>query len=222
MTPLKELDAPDIAEELVDQHPQLEDAITLATTLHEGQRRGPRMGREAPPYIEHPLRVSARLARAGVTDLPVLSAAVLHDTVEDCEARLAQLAGCAQTREAVLQFLGAEFGKATASVVHLLTNPETGGYLQPVKDAVSKDPRALLVKTSDWLDNAGSLHHTPKLAPRLSVKYRPLTEILLEQLDAQHVEVQQLLHGRLDELRKRVLRAGFRLEVLSRRQHPSQ
>lgn len=215
--PLKELDAPEIATELLTAHPQLRSAINLATHLHAGQHRGPRRGHAAPPYIEHPLRVAARLSRAGVTDTVALNSAVLHDTVEDCEIRIAQLADGEPCRETSLQFVEAEFGAATAEVVGLLTNSKTESYLDHVTRSVQQNPRALLDKTSDWLDNAGSLHHTPKLAPRRCKKYRPLTAVFLEEWDRQYEDLQLLLNGNYDVIRSSILRAGFRLEVLTQR-----
>lgn len=213
MKPLKELNAPEIAAELRAAHPQLGPAIDLATYLHEGQCRGPRLGQESPPYIEHPLRVAARLSRAGVTDTVLLTSAILHDTVEDCGDRFSKLTLKPASRKTSLLFLQQEFDLETAGVVRLLTT--SGPYFQHVTSSVRKDPRALLGKTSDWLDNAGSLHHSPLLAPSRVPKYRPLTSVFLEECDRQYEAVQTLLNGNFDILRGSILRAGFRLELLS-------
>lgn len=55
-------------------------AIRFATKAHEGQlRKG-----TTRPYVLHPLEVGSIVAR--ITDDPeIISAAVLHDTVEDCD-----------------------------------------------------------------------------------------------------------------------------------------
>lgn len=57
----------------------LNKAIILATSAHDGQFRK----HSKLPFIVHPLEVMSMLYRIGVTDEEVLSAAVLHDTLED-------------------------------------------------------------------------------------------------------------------------------------------
>jgi guanosine-3',5'-bis(diphosphate) 3'-pyrophosphohydrolase len=57
-------------------------ALHYAATQHRHQRR---KDAEASPYINHPIALLHILAvEAGVTDLDVLVAAVLHDVLEDC------------------------------------------------------------------------------------------------------------------------------------------
>ena len=64
-------------------------AVAFAAERHRGQRR---KGAEASPYINHPIAVAATLASvAGVRDLDVLIAALLHDTVEDTETTADEL-----------------------------------------------------------------------------------------------------------------------------------
>lgn len=61
-------------------------ALHFAADMHRDQRR---KDPDASPYINHPICVAQILADiGGVDDLDVLSAAVLHDTVEDTEATL--------------------------------------------------------------------------------------------------------------------------------------
>jgi len=56
-------------------------ALTFGAYKHRNQRRK----NGDIPYINHPIEVADILAKAGVTDYEVLSAAVLHDTVEDTD-----------------------------------------------------------------------------------------------------------------------------------------
>lgn len=58
-------------------------ALQLATALHHGQRR-----EAGGPYIYHPIRVTQNLWRLGIREEYILAAALLHDTLEDCDARL--------------------------------------------------------------------------------------------------------------------------------------
>lgn len=58
----------------------VERAIEFATKAHEGQvRKG-----TTRPYIIHPLEVG-RIVSTLTDDEEIISAAILHDTVEDCE-----------------------------------------------------------------------------------------------------------------------------------------
>jgi guanosine-3',5'-bis(diphosphate) 3'-pyrophosphohydrolase len=58
-------------------------ALKFAAHKHSRQRR---KDLEATPYINHPIEVAEVLSRiGGVTELPTLQAAILHDTIEDTE-----------------------------------------------------------------------------------------------------------------------------------------
>ena len=60
---------------------QLTKAIEFANECHKGQSRK----HNGLPYITHPLSVMNLLIEIGVYDKDILSAAVLHDVVEDCD-----------------------------------------------------------------------------------------------------------------------------------------
>ena len=64
-------------------------AIEFASRKHSTQRR---KGKDASPYINHPIAVTHLLAdTGGITDLVTLMAAVLHDTIEDTETTASEL-----------------------------------------------------------------------------------------------------------------------------------
>lgn len=57
-------------------------AASFSAQKHKHQRR---KGEHGEPYINHPLEVANLLANiGGVTNIDILMAAILHDTVEDC------------------------------------------------------------------------------------------------------------------------------------------
>ena len=60
--------------------PDLLNAIYFAAVAHGTQKR---KGKDALPYIQHPLDVMNRLAQGGTIDLDALKAAVCHDVLED-------------------------------------------------------------------------------------------------------------------------------------------
>jgi (p)ppGpp synthase/HD superfamily hydrolase len=64
----------------------IQRAIAFATKAHDGQLRKGTMR----PYILHPLEVGVIVARM-TEDEEIISAAILHDTIEDCEGVTAQM-----------------------------------------------------------------------------------------------------------------------------------
>lgn len=76
----------------------IDRAIEFATKAHEGQvRKGTKR-----PYIVHPIEVGDIVATM-TTDEEIISAAILHDTIEDCEGVTKEmLAECFSVRVAYL------------------------------------------------------------------------------------------------------------------------
>lgn len=184
--PLKDYDSVSLAEMLrvvfTKRYPiadvqRLGDAIQMASYLHRNDvRRGSRGKHTNPAYIEHPLRVTLRMATTfEVQDTDVLIGGILHDTVEDHPFEFADFEGSSiSTVERVargyaLNFIGQHFGYRVASIVEDVSNPilEEGTskadkvklYQNHVFDVTSRSPEALILKFSDFIDNAGSLHH---------------------------------------------------------------
>ncbi|UVG35242.1 SpoT-like ppGpp synthesis/degradation protein [Microbacterium phage Cece] len=157
---------------------RLDDAIQVASYLHRNDvRRGARGSHTKPAYIEHPLRVAVRLFKYfGVTDPDVLIAAVLHDTVEDhpfefqgFESVIGSGEDEKEARGRALDFISRHIGFRVAYLVDQVSNPITPPglskpervkrYQKHVEHIVEFDSRSMLIKISDWVDNAGSLHH---------------------------------------------------------------
>ena len=77
----------------------IDKAIAFATKAHEGQlRKGTNL-----PYILHPMEVGMIVSRM-TDDNEVIAAAVLHDTVEDCDG-------------VSLEMIREEFGEKVARIV---------------------------------------------------------------------------------------------------------
>ena len=74
----------------------LRRATGFAAWKHDGQLR---KGEGNTPYVHHPIEVTAILAEVGeITDLDVLQAALLHDTIEDTETTAEELESLFTTR----------------------------------------------------------------------------------------------------------------------------
>jgi guanosine-3',5'-bis(diphosphate) 3'-pyrophosphohydrolase len=71
------------------EHLQLLKALSFAADKHRFQRR---KDTEETPYINHPIRVALTLADiGGETNIDLLTAAVLHDTIEDTQTTAAEI-----------------------------------------------------------------------------------------------------------------------------------
>lgn len=210
--PLKEMDASLLTVTLLREAERLgiRDVISAATSyaayFHQGQTRRNRANFPRTPYIEHPLRNTIRIIRWGYDDVDTLVASIFHDSVEDCAERMRSVAASEGSYSApsqlysdrfvAFEWLRTSFGTVATRTVDLVTNPidmegdfEYGKHL--VTD-VLPDPRATIVKASDFMDNPGSLIHQvdadkPERILRLVDKYEPNVP-LIEQALIEHGE----------------------------------
>jgi GTP pyrophosphokinase len=127
----------------------IERAYVVAERAHEGQLR-----RSGEAYITHPVAVAQILADLGIGTKTV-SAALLHDTVEDTDYTLDQLR--------------ADFGDEIAMLVDGVTKLDKVKYgdstqaetVRKMIVAMSKDIRVLIIKLADRLHNARTWGFVP-------------------------------------------------------------
>ena len=124
-------------------------ALAFAAHKHRDQRR---KDAEASPYINHPIALADVLVNeGGVTDLEVLCAAVLHDTVEDT----------ATTHEELVN----EFGSRIARIVAEVTDDKTLSKEERKRLQVAHAPalsrEAKLVKLADKICNLRDVASRP-------------------------------------------------------------
>jgi len=194
-----------------DQLLELEHAIDVASTVHQGQKR-----KSGEPYIIHPLAVAATLIEWGM-DIDSVLAGVLHDTVEDTDLTLEQLE--------------ATFGKDVAFLVDGVTKvsqarsgmqdlteylPQTKDNLSKLLIAIGQDVRVIIIKLADRLHNLQTLQHMPrekqtKIARESLEVFAPMADRLgmgrvrmqIEELAFSYLDpkefkrLQHLLHKRL-------------------------
>lgn len=136
-------------------------ALVLRAAVYaaHAHRRQTRKGPQGHPYIEHPLMVAQTLAASGVEDPVVLAAALLHDTIEDCE----------KTKEEIAQV----FGEEVAVLVAEVTDPEElrgddndmALKAQRKQAQVDKGPKysegACLIKLADKASNVRDIREHP-------------------------------------------------------------
>ena len=127
-------------------------AYKLARTAHAGQYR-----LSGEPYVIHPLAVAITLAEIRA-DLESITAALLHDVVEDCDITIEEVAE--------------KFGPDVALLVSGLTKIEKVKYLSKTDVQaenyrkmffhMSEDVRVLLIKIADRLHNMQTIEAKPE------------------------------------------------------------
>jgi guanosine-3',5'-bis(diphosphate) 3'-pyrophosphohydrolase len=123
-------------------------AATFAAERHRDQRR---KGKDASPYINHPLALANLLARSGERDPTLLMAALLHDTVEDT----------ATSFEDIERVFGAEVADTVREVTDDKSLPQAERKRAQVEHAAHLSRRAKLVKLADKICNLHDLSVSP-------------------------------------------------------------
>lgn len=126
-------------------------ALAFAAERHSRQRRE---DAAASPYINHPIALADVLANEGrVVDVVVLSAAMLHDTIEDTETTADELA----------HHFGA---RIAAIVVEVSDDPrldKATRKLRQIEHAPHLSPEAKLVKLADKICNLRDIAASPPI-----------------------------------------------------------
>lgn len=125
-------------------------AIQFASVKHINQRR---KNATKDPYINHPIGVMSILSECGVTDINTLSAAVLHDTIEDTDTTYAELVS--------------EFNVEIANIVRDVTDDKSLDKVtrKLIQIEHANNPnmsiKSKLVKLADKCDNLSKLSEDP-------------------------------------------------------------
>ncbi|XP_061671727.1 guanosine-3',5'-bis(diphosphate) 3'-pyrophosphohydrolase MESH1 [Syngnathoides biaculeatus] len=122
------------------------ETVNFAAEKHRNQRR---KDVDKTPYINHPIGVARILSHeAGITDIVVLQAALLHDTLEDTDTKPEEL----ETK----------FGHIVAGIVQEVTDnkslPKEERKRLQVEHAPHCSHHAKLVKLADKLYNLRDLN----------------------------------------------------------------
>jgi guanosine-3',5'-bis(diphosphate) 3'-pyrophosphohydrolase len=125
------------------------EAIHFAAEKHRDQRR---KGQEASPYINHTIEVAHLLLTVGgVSDPTTLTAAILHDTIEDTDTAPEELEE--------------RFGKEIRQLVEEVTDDKELPWEERKRLQVQHTPdashRAKLIKLADKISNVRDVTHAP-------------------------------------------------------------
>ncbi len=152
---------------------RIQRAYRLAASSHGDQRR-----KSGESYISHPLAVAKVVAEFGLDDVAI-SAALLHDAVEDTAVSLDQIVD--------------EFGEAVAHVVDGVTKldrvhfdskeAQQAASVRKMMIAIAQDARVLIIKLSDRLHNMETIASLPSWKQERTAKetleiYAPLAHRL--------------------------------------------
>ncbi len=152
---------------------RIQRAYRIAAAAHGDQRR-----KSGESYISHPLAVAKVVAEFGLDDVAI-SAALLHDAVEDTAVSLEQLTE--------------EFGEAVAHVVDGVTKldrvhfdskeAQQAASVRKMMIAIAQDARVLIIKLSDRLHNMETIAALPAWKQERTAKetleiYAPLAHRL--------------------------------------------
>lgn len=123
-------------------------ALVFSADKHRNQRR---KDKDASPYINHPIDLLNILVMAGIRDTATLTAAVLHDTVEDTETTASELEN--------------KFTLEIANIVLEVTDdkdlPKEERKRLQVVHAAEISHRGRLVKVADKTANLRDIAHFP-------------------------------------------------------------
>ncbi len=226
--------------------PDVDEALLNRAYVFTVQKHGSQKRASGDPYFSHPVEVAGLMTDLKL-DQETIATALLHDTVEDTLATIADIE--------------LNFGPKVARLVDGVTklskieqmpeNERAAENLRKFLLAMSEDIRVLLVKLGDRLHNMRTLHFikNPDKRQRIAREtmdiYAPLAErvgmyeymremqlLAFEQLEP---EAYRTIENRLDQLRaldtgqvdkialdiKHALaEAGLKVEVTGREKHP--
>ena len=124
-------------------------ALAFAAHKHRDQRR---KDAEASPYINHPIALAEVLAgEGGITDVEVLAAALLHDTIEDTKT----------THDEIEIVFGHEIANIVAECSDDKTLDKLARKQAQVDKAAHVSTRAKLVKLADKIANVSDIDGAP-------------------------------------------------------------
>ena len=151
---------------------QLLRALSFAALKHRDQRR---KGSHQAPYINHPIEVATLLATvAGVDDVAVLQAAILHDTIEDTDA----------TPEEIEREFGADVRALVLEMTDDMSLPSPQRKQDQIARAAGLSHRAKLIKLADKIANVGDIarHPPPDWSNARRRNYYDWTEEVIDRL----------------------------------------
>ena len=131
---------------------EIEKSYLIAKEIHKNQFR-----QSGEPYIIHPLNVANNLLKMEVYDPDTISAALLHDTIEDAEIDF--------TKEDVAELINPTVAELVDGVTKMrrmnfsTKDDERLANTRKIINGLTKDVRIILIKLADRLHNMETLQY---------------------------------------------------------------
>lgn len=157
-------------------------ALEFAARKHRDQRR---KDPEASPYINHPIALANVLCNeAGITDPVVITAAVLHDTVEDTDTSAEEL-----ERE-----FGTTISRIVLEVSDDKTLPKSDRKRLRIENAEAASGQAKLVILADKICNLRDIATSPPVnwSTERIHEYFSWAKAVIDPLRGTHPKLEQL------------------------------
>ena len=126
---------------------KIKEAFSFAAKMHEGQTR-----LSGEPYICHPVAVATIVAELGL-DTDSICAALLHDTIEDCNTNIETLAKAFGNEVAMLV-------DGLTKIIQVQVADKEEAHIENIRKmllAMNKDIRVIFIKLCDRLHNMRTL-----------------------------------------------------------------
>lgn len=163
-------------------------ATIFATKAHGSQLRK----YTGTPYILHPLEVAGLVAEV-TTDPNMISAAILHDTVEDTPA----------TYEDIVKAFGYDVGNLVLDLTDVSQPSDGNRKIRKeidLRHTAGASPRAKTIKLADLINNTQSIvEHDPGFAKTYMAEKRALLEVLTEGNAILYNRAMELVKNYFDE-----------------------
>ena len=131
---------------------EVQKAYILAADIHNGQYR-----QSGEPYIIHPLNVAKNLLDMEIYDPDTISAALLHDTLEDAKIDFKKEDIARKINPTVAELVD---GVTKMRRMQFSTKEEQSlANIRKITNGLSKDVRIILIKLADRLHNMRTLQY---------------------------------------------------------------
>ncbi len=173
----------ELVERVLKYDPKADEAILNRAYVYAMRAHGHQKRASGDPYFSHPLEVAAILTELKLDDATI-SAALLHDVIEDTDA----------TRAEIDSLFGAEIGALVDGLTKIKRldlvskKAEQAENFRKLLIAISSDIRVLLVKLADRLHNMRTMEHMkPASRERISQETIDIYAPLAGRMGMQHL-----------------------------------
>ena len=165
-------------------------AEAFATAAHAGQKRKYTGGR----YIHHCFNVAQILRSIAITDEEILSAAILHDTLEDTKVSMAD----------IHYFFGTKVARIVKELTDVSTKEDGNRAERKQKDLehlAKASPEAQTIKLADFIDNTSTIvAHDPEFAKVYLLEKKALLKVLTKGDKGLHKLATEICERNCEEL----------------------